>query len=202
MEMWRWEPREHGRKNGSRSTSQTSQSLFSKAIGLFTRRGSSSAKPENARRPIFFRRHALRFSSTRPWQVPESIIKKEIMSKPGALGRRGYEVKTVGGRLTVRQLPGDDNALGRFRLHVSERSRDLFARHAVQGPLRRGNPRLSAMAASASRIRRASPCSCSAANQTGWTDERIEAALGGKRNAQFFLPHPVPIHIQYFTDFV
>ena len=48
------------------------------------------------------------------WQVPDSIIKKEMASKLGALGRRGYEVKTIGGRLTVRQLPGDDNALGRF----------------------------------------------------------------------------------------
>ena len=36
------------------------------------------------------------------------------MSKLGSLSRRGYEVKTVGGRLTVRQLPGDDNALGRI----------------------------------------------------------------------------------------
>ena len=34
--------------------------------------------------------------------------------RPDYLSRRGYEVKTVGGRVTVRQLPGEDNALGRL----------------------------------------------------------------------------------------
>ena len=30
------------------------------------------------------------------------------------MSQRGYQVKSVGGRLTVRQLPGEDNALGRI----------------------------------------------------------------------------------------
>ena len=69
-------------------------------------------KPETPT-PIFS--NIMRYVLINPsWQVPNSIIKKEMMSKLGALSRRGYEVKTVGGRLTVRQLPGDDNALGRF----------------------------------------------------------------------------------------
>jgi len=36
---------------------------------------------------------------------------------------------------------------------------------------------------------------------TGRTDERIEAAIGGKERT-VFLPRPLPIHIEYFTDFV
>ncbi len=69
-------------------------------------------KPETPT-PIFS--NVMRYVLINPsWQVPDSIIKKEMMSKLGALSRRGYEVKTVGGRLTVRQLPGEDNALGRF----------------------------------------------------------------------------------------
>ena len=51
------------------------------------------------------------------WRVPDSIIRKEMLPKlrdPGYLSRRGYEVKTVGGRLTVRQPPGEANALGRI----------------------------------------------------------------------------------------
>ncbi len=69
-------------------------------------------KPETPT-PIFS--NVMRYVLINPsWQVPDSIIKKEMASKLGALSRRGYEVKTVGGRLTVRQLPGEDNALGRF----------------------------------------------------------------------------------------
>ena len=37
-----------------------------------------------------------------------------MLPKLDYLSRHGYEVKTVGGRLTVRQLPGETNALGRI----------------------------------------------------------------------------------------
>jgi L,D-transpeptidase YcbB len=36
---------------------------------------------------------------------------------------------------------------------------------------------------------------------TGWTDERIEALIGGKERT-VFLSRPLPIHIEYFTEFV
>ncbi len=35
----------------------------------------------------------------------------------------------------------------------------------------------------------------------GWTAERIEAAIGGPERT-VFLPRPLPIHIEYFTEFV
>jgi murein L,D-transpeptidase YcbB/YkuD len=134
------------------------------------------------------------------WQVPDSIIKKEMASKLGALSRRGYEVKTVGGRLTVRQLPGDDNALGRFAfmfpndhaiyLHDTP-SKDLFdeeTRAFSHGCIRVEDPQSLAELVLGG-------------ESTGWTDERIEAAIGGKERT-VFLPHPLPIHLEYFTDFV
>ena len=34
-----------------------------------------------------------------------------------------------------------------------------------------------------------------------WTEERIEAAIGGAERT-VFLPRPLPIHIEYFTEFV
>ena len=48
------------------------------------------------------------------WQVPDSILKKEILPRLDHFERLGYEVRTVGGRVTVSQPPGDDNALGRL----------------------------------------------------------------------------------------
>ena len=155
-------------------------------------------KPETPT-PIFS--DVMRYVLINPsWQVPDSIIKKEMMSKLGALSRRGYEVKTVGGRLTVRQLPGDDNALGRFAfmfpndhaiyLHDTP-SKDLFdeeTRAFSHGCIRVEDPQSLAVLVLGG-------------ESTGWTDERIEAAIGGKERT-VFLPRPLPIHIEYFTDFV
>jgi murein L,D-transpeptidase YcbB/YkuD len=134
------------------------------------------------------------------WQVPDSIIKKEMMSKLGALSRRGYEVKSVGGRLTVRQLPGDDNALGHFAfmfpndhaiyLHDTP-SKELFdeeTRAFSHGCIRVEDPQSLAVLVLGG-------------ESTGWTDERIEAAIGGKERT-VFLPRLLPIHIEYFTDFI
>ena len=35
---------------------------------------------------------------------------------------------------------------------------------------------------------------------SGWTEERIEAKVGGAERT-VFLPRPLPIHIEYFTEF-
>ena len=154
-------------------------------------------KPETPT-PIFS--NVMRYVLINPsWQVPDSIIKKEMASKLGALSRRGYEVKTVGGRLTVRQLPGEDNALGRFAfmfpndhaiyLHDTP-ARELFdeeSRAFSHGCIRVEDPE--------------SLAELVLGGANGWTAERIEASFGDKERT-VFLPHPLPIHIEYFTDFV
>ncbi len=134
------------------------------------------------------------------WQVPNSIIKKEMMAKLGSLSRRGYEVKTVGGRLTVRQLPGEDNALGRIAfmfpndhavyLHDTP-ARELFDEES--------------RALSHGCIRVEDPLSLAelvlGGETSKWAAPRIEAAIGGPERT-VFLPRPLPIHIEYFTEFV
>ncbi len=134
------------------------------------------------------------------WRVPNSIIKKEFASKLGALSRRGYEVKTVGGRVTVRQLPGDDNALGRIAFMFPNDHaiylHDTPARELFDEETR---------AFSHGCVRVEDPLSLAelvlGGERSGWTAGRIEAAFGDKERT-VFLPHPLPIHIEYFTEFV
>ena len=109
-------------------------------------------------------------------------------------------MKTVGGRLTVRQLPGDDNALGRIAfmfpndhavyLHDTP-ARELFdddERAFSHGCIRVEDP--------------LSLAEVVLGGQTsGWTEERIEVAVGGAERT-VFLPRPLPIHIEYFTEFI
>ena len=111
MEMWRWEPRDMGERRIEVNIPDFSVEVLEGDAAIHEARV-IVGKPETPT-PIFS--NVMRYVLINPsWQVPDSIIKKEFASKLGALSRRGYEVKTVGGRLTVRQLPGDDNALGRI----------------------------------------------------------------------------------------
>jgi murein L,D-transpeptidase YcbB/YkuD len=197
MEMWRLEPRDMGERRIEINLADFSVAVLEGDRVIHQARV-VVGKPDTPT-PIFS--DVMRYVLINPsWQVPDSIIKKEMASKLGALSRRGYEVKTVGGRLTVRQLPGDDNALGRFAfmfpndhaiyLHDTP-SKDLFdeeTRAFSHGCIRVEDPQSLAELVLGG-------------ESTGWTDERIEAAIGGKERT-VFLPHPLPIHLEYFTDFV
>ncbi|HXZ18023.1 MAG TPA: L,D-transpeptidase family protein, partial [Roseiarcus sp.] len=144
--------------------------------------------------PVFSDR--MRYVLINPsWRVPDSIIKKEMASRLDHFVALGYEVKTVGGKLVVRQPPGDDNALGRLAfmfpndhavyLHDTP-ARQLFdeeMRALSHGCIRVEEPeRLAEFV-------------------LGWSEARLEAAIGGPERT-VFLPKPVPIHIEYFTAFV
>jgi L,D-transpeptidase YcbB len=196
MEMWRWEPRDMGERRIEVNVADFSVAVLEGDRVIHQARV-IVGKPGTPT-PIFS--NVMRYVLINPsWQVPDSIIKKEMASKLGALSRRGYEVKTVGGRLTVRQLPGEDNALGRFAfmfpndhaiyLHDTP-ARELFdeeSRAFSHGCIRVEDPE--------------SLAELVLGGANGWTAERIEASFGD-RERTVFLPHLLPIHIEYFTDFV
>ena len=139
MEMWRWEPRDMGERRIEVNLADFSVAVLEGDRVIHQARV-VVGKPETPT-PIFS--NVMRYVLINPsWQVPDSIIKKEMTSKLGALSRRGYEVKTVGGRLTVRQLPGDDNALGRFAFMFPNDHAIYLHDTPSKRPVRRGNPRL------------------------------------------------------------
>jgi murein L,D-transpeptidase YcbB/YkuD len=148
----------------------------------------------NAPTPVFS--DLMRYVLLNPsWRVPDSIVRKEILPRLGHFTQLGYKVKTVGGRVVVRQPPGEDNALGRLAfmfpndhsvyLHDTP-ARQLFAedmRALSHGCVRVEDPeRLAEIL-------------------LGWPESRVEAAIGGQERT-VFLPRPVPIHLEYFTAFV
>ena len=134
------------------------------------------------------------------WEPELAELRARIALAKELGGPDRVERQHKGGRLTVRQLPGDDNALGHFAfmfpndhaiyLHDTP-SKQLFdeeTRAFSHGCIRVEDPQSLAVLVLGG-------------ESTGWTDERIEAAIGGKERT-VFLPRPLPIHIEYFTDFV
>jgi murein L,D-transpeptidase YcbB/YkuD len=196
MEMWRWEPRSMGERRIEINVADFSASVLDGDTVIHHARV-VVGKPDTPT-PIFS--NVMRYLLINPsWQVPDSIIRREMLPRlaadPGYLSRRGYEVKTVAGRLTVRQRPGEDNALGRIAfmfpndyavyLHDTP-SQTLFdseMRAFSHGCIRVEDPlRLAELV-------------------LGWPESRINAAIGGPERT-VFLPQPLPIHIEYFTEFV
>jgi murein L,D-transpeptidase YcbB/YkuD len=155
------------------------------------------------------------------WNVPTSILRKEMIDDIrrdpyGYFGRHGYQVLAqVGGKMRVvdpgaidwtyvnpssvrvRQVPGDDNALGRLKfmfpnqhsvyLHDTP-TRSLFEkdhRAFSHGCVRVDEP----LAFADAILPVAAP---------EWSSARIERLYGG-RERRINLDRPVPVHLAYFT---
>jgi murein L,D-transpeptidase YcbB/YkuD len=134
------------------------------------------------------------------WNVPQSIIRKEYLPKleedPDYLARRGFIVTYHGDRMTVRQPPGDDNALGHIKfmfpnnfsvyLHDTS-SRNLFAsekRAFSHGCVRVDNPYYFAEIVMGA--------------ENGWTEDKVRRSIGGPER-RVNLARKLPVHIAYLT---
>jgi murein L,D-transpeptidase YcbB/YkuD len=132
------------------------------------------------------------------WYIPPSIMKKEILpglaADPGYAERRGYQVIRRGGQISVRQPPGERNALGFIKF--------MFPNgHAVY---LHDTPNRSLFSAS----RRALSHGCVRVEQpfqladfvlgAEWSESRLKKLIGrGERTIR--LPAPMPVHLAYFT---
>lgn len=200
MERWRWLPRDLG---GSRVEVNIPE--FELAVvrdGAVAHRAKVIVGKEGTPTPVFS--NALQFIIVNPsWNVPQSIINKEMLPKHGGdltyLARRGWKVAYHNGKLTVRQPPGEDNALGRIKfmfpndfsvyLHDTP-SRGLFAadhRAFSHGCMRVEDPFALAEAV--------------LGPGSGWSEQRVKRLIGGSER-YINLSKPLPIHIEYFTAFV
>jgi len=170
-------------------------------------------KPETPT-PIFSEK--MRYLIVNPyWHVPVSIMRKEFLPKlqedPTYLSRRGFEVVSSGGqrvdasqidwtrgmpRVSVRQPPGDANALGHIKfmfpndfsvyLHDTS-SRGLFSserRSFSHGCVRVDQPfRLAEVVLGV---------------ENGWTEEKVRRLVGGSER-RIDVKADLDVHIAYFT---
>jgi L,D-transpeptidase YcbB len=200
MERWRWMPRDMGSSRIEVNVPEFMVSVL--RDGQVVARNKVVVGKSDTPTPIFS--NTMQFLIVNPyWNVPQSIIRKEMLPRlghdPNYLHRLGYEVTWKNGRMTVRQPPGERNALGRIKfmfpndyavyLHDTP-SRALFG--------------ASERAFSHGCVRVDQPFSFAEAvlgNENGWNIERVKHLIGGKER-YVYLPKPLPIHIEYFTAFV
>lgn len=199
MERWRWLPPDLGKSHIIVNVPEYQMRVVRDGKVVHHARV-IVGKPDSAT-PIFSHRmdHVIVNPS---WYVPPSILKKEFLpglaADPNYAARRGYVVtRGRNGAISVRQPPGERNALGWIKfmfpndhavyLHDTP-NRRLFAterRAYSHGCVRVDNPFL-------------------LADQVlgpEWTTERLKRLIGsGERMIK--LPEPLPIHLVYNTHVV
>lgn len=140
-----------------------------------------------------------------PWNVPATIVKKEILPHlrrdQRYLERNHYVYVGARGRSAMQQLPGPDNALGRIKFELPNEfdvylhdtpSHPLFSRvirSLSHGCIRLENPRELALYALAG-------------GKASWTLDDIDGAIaqGGTRHVP--LARSIPVYLLYATAFV
>jgi L,D-transpeptidase YcbB len=136
------------------------------------------------------------------WNVPQSIVKNELMPKmknnPGYLKEKNMEVVKQNDSVPViRQLPGKENALGGVKFLFPNRY-DIFLHDTPDKSLFKKKER----ALSHGCIRVAKPDSLAAyilRGQSEWTPEKITAAMKAGKQQEVKVARPVPVRILYLT---
>ncbi len=178
MERWRWLPRDLGEER-----IEVNIPDFELAVvrnGEVTHRTRVIVGKEATPTPIFS--NALQYIIVNPyWNVPPSILNKEMLPKANgdvaAIAASGFNVSYRGGKLVVRQPPGERNALGRIKfmfpndfsvyLHDTP-SRNLFA--ASHRAFSHGCMRVDAPFAFAEAV---------LGPGSGWSESRVRRLIGG-----------------------
>lgn len=153
-------------------------------------------KPES-RTPLFS--GMMEYAVVNPsWYVPPSILKTMAPKLAGYGGKTwgGYEVVRRGGHISLRQPPGERNALGFIKfmfpnqhavyLHDTP-NRSLFS--AAKRDFSHGCVRVD------------DPFRLADAVLPNWSADRLKKLIGkGERTIR--LPEKLPVHLAYFTAFV
>ncbi|MGU3662787.1 murein L,D-transpeptidase [Methylobacterium sp. A49B] len=153
-------------------------------------------KPES-RTPLFS--GLMEYAVVNPsWYVPPSILKTMAPKLAGYGGKTwgGYEVVRRGGHISLRQPPGERNALGFIKFMFPNQ-------HAVY---LHDTPNRSLFSASKRDfshgcVRVDDPFRLADVVLPDWSEERLKKLIGkGERTIR--LPEKLPVHLAYFTAYV
>ena len=192
MERWRWLPGDLGETHIEVNIPDFELALVRN--GVIAHRTRVIVGKEITPTPIFS--DEMEYIIVNPyWNVPQSIIHKEMMPNGGP--GEGFKVSYSHGQIVVRQPPGPSNALGNMKfvfpndyavyMHDTQ-SRHLFAqshRAFSHGCMRVQNP--FALAA--------------AILGDSWPTKKLEKLIGPTER-YINLVKPLPVHVEYFTTYV
>ncbi|MBW0004269.1 MAG: L,D-transpeptidase family protein [Hyphomicrobiales bacterium] len=197
MERWRWLPPELGERYIFINVPEFTLRYVNN--GVLTHQARVIVGKPSSPTPLFSAE--MKFLVVNPsWYVPPSILKKEFLPKlagdPLFAERQGYEVVQHGDRISIRQPPGERNALGRIKfmfpndhavyLHDTP-TRNLFAQ--AERAFSHGCVRVDQPFKLAEYVMN---------DEASWPERRIEKMVGGSERT-INLTQELPVHLAYFT---
>ncbi len=174
----------------------------------------------NRHRTPLFSKNMSRIEFSHYWNVPYSILRREMMSKinsdPSYIRRNNYEVVGAGGatnavtpellealrtgRARVRQRPGRGNAMGGIKFVFPNRD-NIYLHYTSSPRLFRRSYR----ALSHGCIRVQDPVDLAhyiLENEDGWSKDRIRKLMRRGRMRVVQLNTPIPVILTYLTAFI
>lgn len=139
------------------------------------------------------------------WNIPASIVQSEIMpamkKDPNYLKKNNMEIVHQNDSLpTIRQLPGDKNALGRVKF-LFPNSYEIYLHDSPQKELFRQQNR--AFSHGCIRVAEAQKLAeYLLKNDPEWTPEKIKQAMNSGKEQSVALKEQVPVSISYLTAWV
>lgn len=199
MERWRWEPREMGATRLEVNIPQF-ETTFTRDNQLVLRARVIVGK-KTSPTPVFS--DVMPYIVINPtWNVPESIIEKELEPKTGGklskLRVRGYKVTYRNGRPIVQQEPGAKNALGRLKF-VFPNDLLIYMHDTPQKNLFARAKR--AYSHGCVRVQDPFKLAEEVVGRPGYDEKRLKALIG-EQERRINLAKPIPVHIEYFTAVV
>ncbi|WP_036302211.1 L,D-transpeptidase family protein [Methylobacterium sp. 77] len=195
MERWRWLPSDLGRDYVMVNIPE----FRLRVIRNGTQRDETRVIVGKTETPTPIFSGMMEYAVVNPsWNVPPSILKNEFLPAlardPNYAARRGYEVVYRNGNISVRQPPGERNALGFIKflfpnnhavyLHDTP-NRSLFS--ASQRAMSHGCVRVDDPFRFADSVL-----------PEAWSSDRLKKLIGkGERTIR--LPEKLPVHLAYFT---
>ncbi|WP_462249095.1 L,D-transpeptidase family protein [Ferruginibacter sp.] len=139
------------------------------------------------------------------WNLPESIVKKEILPamerNPNYLASHHMEITgNEGGLPVIRQLPGDDNSLGKVKF-LFPNSFNIYFHDTPAKSLFDKDKR----AYSHGCIRLSDPVKMAnylLKDDAQWPSEKIDSAMNSGKEKYVKVKAPVPVLITYYTAWV
>ncbi len=198
MERWRWLPADLGRDYVMVNIPEFQVRVFKDG----RKRDEARVIVGKVESPTPIFSGLMEYAVVNPsWNVPPSILKNEFLPglarDPNYAARRGYEVVYRNGTVSVRQPPGERNALG-FIKFMFPNNHAVYLHDTPNRSLFSGSRR----ALSHGCVRVDDPFRfADAVLPEAWTGERLKKLIGkGERTVR--LAEKLPVHLAYFTAFV
>lgn len=192
MERWRWVPREFG-KTHIRVNIPEFLVRVTKNDKLVHTERVVTGKRANPTPSFSDEMETIVFNPY--WNVPQSIIWNEM----GGNAPKGFESRTVNGRVFIRQPPGPRNALGRVKF-LFPNKHSVYMHDTPSKSL--FNRKVRAFSHGCMRLRDPLKMAEVLLGSEGIDRKSINSRVGSGRNQYVKLKNKIPVHVTYFTMWV